>query len=211
MTAPTQAELAQACEILALRDEVLACAIADVGLPVWRATAASYESLARIVVYQLISTKAAEAIWGRIAETLGEINAQTLLNHDPDRLLRCGLSRPKLKHLQAIAMAVQTGQLDFSRLTVTPIAAAREQLLAVRGIGPWTADTFLMNALGHMDAFPHGDVGLLEAHRLLTGAHERLTSRVFSEAAEHWRPYRGVAAHLLYSWLHMQRDPSRNI
>lgn len=87
-----------------------------------------------------------------------------------------------------------------------PIAAAREQLLAVRGIGPWTADTFLMNALGHLDAFPHGDVGLLEAHRLLIGADERLKASAFSKTAEQWRPYRGVAAHLLYSWLHLHRE-----
>ena len=209
MTAPTRTELAQACEALAARDEALARALSDVGLPVWRATAASYESLARIVVYQLISTKAADAIWGRVADTLGEITAETVLNHDPDRLLDCGLSRPKLQHLLAIAAAVHTDQLNIASLRAMPIAVARAQLLAVRGIGPWTADTFLMNALGHLDAFPHGDVGLLEAHKLLTGADERLTARAFSQTAEHWRPYRGVAAHLLYSWLHLHREQNR--
>jgi DNA-3-methyladenine glycosylase II len=205
MTAPRQAELAQACETLAARDGALARAFADVGLPVWRKTTASYDSLARIVVYQLISTKAADAIWGRVAETLGKITAQSVLEHDPDRLLACGLSRPKLQHLQAIAAAVQTGQIDFAALQALPIAAAREQLLAVRGIGPWTADTFLMNGLGLLDAFPHGDVGLLEAYRLLTGAEARQTGKAFSKTAERWRPYRGVAAHLLYSWLHLHR------
>jgi len=206
MTVPMRAELTQACETLATRDSALARAFAEVGLPVWRTTTASYDALARIVVYQLISTKAADAIWGRVAETLSEITAQAVLEHDPDRLLACGLSRPKLQHLQAIATAVQTGQLDFAVLRAMPIAAAREQLLAVRGIGPWTADTFLMNALGHLDAFPHGDVGLLEAHRLLIGADERLTASAFSKTAEQWRPYRGVAAHLLYSWLHLYRE-----
>ena len=205
MTAPTAETLRQACKALAAKDKVLATAFEHVGLPVWRTTEPTYQSLARIVVYQLISTKAADAIWQRVVNTLGEVTAQSVLSHDPEALLASGLSRPKLKHLQAIAAAIHSGSLELNSLRTAPIEDARQQLINVRGIGPWTADTFLMNAIGHLDAFPHGDVGLLEAYKLLSGATERPNAKDFSRLAETWRPYRAVAAHLLYDWLNAGR------
>lgn len=209
MTAPTVDLLAQACKTLAAQDTVLAKAHDEVGLPVWRATEATYQSLARIVVYQLISTKAADAIWQRVCDALGAVTAQAVLSKHPDHLLACGLSRPKLQHLQAIAAAVETGSLELNAMRDLPIDEARRALIAVRGIGPWTADTFLMNALGHLDAFPHGDVGLIEAYRKLSGAEQRLEAKIFSAQAEAWRPYRAVAAHLLYDWLNAGRNRGR--
>ena len=83
--------------------------------------------------------------------------------------------------------------------------AARAELVAVKGIGPWTADLFLM-ACGRLDAFPHGDVGLMEAYRLLRGDEERFESKAFTAHADAWRPYRGVAAHLLWGWINAERD-----
>lgn len=206
MTAPTVETLTLACETLAGRDTVLARAFEHVGLPVWRATKPTYQSLARIVVYQLISTKAADAIWRRLVDTLGIVTVESLLAHDPERLLACGLSRPKLKHLQAIAQAVRSGALRLEALHTLSIDDAHQELCQVRGIGPWTANTFLMNAIGHLDAFPHGDVGLLEAYKLLSDENERPSAKAFSGQAEAWRPYRAVAAHLLYDWLNARRN-----
>ena len=205
MTAPSAETLIRACETLAAKDKVLASAYDHIGLPVWRATDPTYQSLARIVVYQLISTKAADAIWQRLVATLGGVTVQGVLTHDPERLLACGLSRPKLKHLQAIAQAVRSGALELETLHTLTIDEAYQQLCQVRGIGPWTANTFLMNAIGHLDAFPHDDVGLLEAYKLLSGADERPSAKAFSRLAETWRPYRAVAAHLLYDWLNARR------
>lgn len=206
MTAPNEETLRAACEALSERDDALKQAYMVVDLPNWRTRSASYQTLAQIVVYQLISTKAADAIWARIAARYDTVTATSVLSDDQEALRACGLSRPKLGHLNAIAVAVDTGVLDFDQLASDPIATSRKALLSVRGIGPWTAETFLMNALGHLDAFPHGDVGLMEAHKRLTGIEERLDSKAFSAAAEHWRPYRAVAAHLLYDWLHFVRD-----
>lgn len=205
MSAPSADTLNQACEILAQKDPVLKTAYQTIGLPSWRATSATYQSLARIVVYQLISTKAADAIWTRILERLGEVTARAVLEDDQEGLRACGLSRPKLAHLNAIAQAVETGPLDFEALRQQSINDARQVLLAIKGIGPWTADTFLMNALGHLDAFPSGDVGLIEAHKQLSGTQERLSAKAFTDLAESWRPYRAVAAHLLYDWYNFQR------
>lgn len=206
MTAPSVAALESACDRLAATDANLKTAYAIIGLPNWRSRPATYQSLAMIVVYQLISTKAADAIWGRILARHPELSAKGVLTDDADALLACGLSRPKLGHLIAIAEAVESRVLDFERLSAAPIEEARKTLLSVRGIGPWTADTFLMTALGHLDAFPHGDVGLMEAYKRLSGAEDRLASKAFSELAETWRPFRAVAAHLLYDWLHSVRD-----
>lgn len=206
MTAPSADALRGACEALSERDEALKQAYKTVDLPNWRTRPASYQTLAQIVVYQLISTKAADAIWARIAARYDTVTAAAVLSDNQEALRACGLSRPKLGHLNAIAVAVDTGVLDFDQLASDPIAISRKTLLSVRGIGPWTAETFLMNALGHLDAFPHGDVGLMEAHKRLTGIEERLDSKAFSAAAEQWRPYRAVAAHLLYDWLHFVRD-----
>lgn len=206
MTGPTEHDLRRACETLAQRDAALAKAHTDIDLPKWRSRTASYETLARIVVYQLISIKAADAIWGRVKARHTDMTALSILNDDREGLLACGLSRPKLGHLEAIAEAVEHRALDFSWLASAPIDDARQVLLKVRGIGPWTAETFLMTALGKLDAFPHGDVGLLEAYKRLNGAEVRLSAKQLSAAAEAWRPYRSVAAHLLYDWLNANRD-----
>ncbi len=206
MPAPSAEILRDACEALAGRDPALAVAHERVDLPNWRSTDASYSSLARIVVYQLISTKAADAIWGRIQTRLGAVTARAVVEDDQEALRACGLSRPKLGHLNAIADAVIDQRLDFDALADASIDEARKTLLSIRGIGPWTADTFLMNALGHLDAFPSGDVGLIEAYRQLASAEQRLSAKAFSEHAETWRPWRAVAAHLLYDWYNLNRN-----
>lgn len=206
MTAPGAAQLTTACDALAACDAALARAYETVGLPNWRQTEVSYQTLARIVVYQLISTKAADAIWARIRARYAQMTASAVLQDDQAALRACGLSRPKLAHLNSIAAAVETRQLDLGALAALPIEAARKQLLAVKGIGPWSADTFLMSALGHLDAFPAGDVGLMEAHKRLADLSERLTAKAFSAQAESWRPYRAVAAHLLYDWYNLTRN-----
>ncbi|MEM7327948.1 MAG: DNA-3-methyladenine glycosylase 2 family protein [Pseudomonadota bacterium] len=205
MTAPSKSVLRHACETLADTDPVLAKAYATIGLPHWRGTEPSYRTLARIVVYQLISTQAADAIWARVEARYADMTAIAVLKDDHVALLACGLSRPKLGHLLAIAEAVEGGVLDFAILAASPIAEARKTLLGIRGIGPWTAETFLMNALGQLDAFPHGDVGLMESYKRLSGSESRLPAKAFSEQAKAWAPYRAVAAHLLYDWLHFDR------
>ena len=117
-----------------------------------------------------------------------------------------GLSRPKIRHLKSIAAAIDTGALNLDRIAAASLEDARKELLAVKGIGPWTAELFLLYALGEMNAFPTADVGLMEAHKQLSHATDRMDAKTFSQHAEkHWQPYRGVAAHLLWRWLNVQR------
>lgn len=205
--APTSQAIITACEALAARDPAFDIAYAAIGPPPWRSVSATYQTLARAVTYQLISLQAAGAIWGRTLDLFGgEISAEAMLIATEADLRVCGNSGPKIRHMKSIATAVTTGALDFARLETADPATARAELLAVKGIGPWTADLFLLTALGQMDAFPHGDVGLMDAYRDLTGARHRLASKDFSILAQTWAPYRGAAAHLLWGWWHHVRD-----
>ncbi len=205
MTAPSQANIKAACEALSIADPALARAYEAVGVPEWRTHEASFALLARTVVYQLVSTRAADAIWGRVEAFLEEVTPERVLACDQEQLRACGLSRPKLSHMNAIAAAIAEGRLDLERLETANVRDARAELLAVKGIGPWTADLFLLYAAGKMDAFPHGDAALMEAHRRLGGYETRMTNKAFTAHAEDWRPHRGVAAHLLWGWVNAER------
>lgn len=196
-----------ACEDLAKRDTALARAYDHIGIPDWRTTEPCFESIARTVTYQLLSTRAAGTIWGRVKLWAGgDVNPERILEGNEDELRACGLSRPKISHLKSIAGAIRSNALPIARLHTMKDAEARKALIAVKGIGPWTAEIFLMSSLGRMDAFPEGDVGLMEAHRMLTDSEERLKPREFQTLAESWRPWRGVAAHLLWGHINKTRE-----
>lgn len=205
MTGPSQARLTAACEMLSRADPALARAYAETGVPVWRDAAPTYATLARMISHQQISLSAAAAIWGRTEALLGEVTPESVLTADPEALRACGQSRPKVGHLTSIAELLVTGKLNLARVCAAPLDEARHELLAVRGIGPWTVELFLLYATGAMDAFPVGDVGLMEAHKLLSGHETRMDIKAFTAHADAWRPHRGVAAHLLWAWLHVHR------
>ena len=205
MTAPSQARLKAACETLSRADPPLARAYDVTGIPVWRAGEPTYAMLARMITHQQISLGAAGAIWARTEALLGEVTPEAVLAADPDALRACGQSRPKVGHLTSIAQSLVTGTLSLPRVCTAPLDDARRELVAVKGIGPWTAELFLLYATGAMDAFPVGDVGLMEAHRLLAAHETRMDIKAFTQHAEAWRPNRGVAAHLLWAWLHVHR------
>ncbi len=203
---PSPAALDAACRSLAEADAALKRAHLTIGRPEWRSAPATYETLARIVTFQQISTVAARAIWDRTRAALGHVTAEAVLAAKAETLQACGQSRPKVRHLASIAEAVTSGALAFERLAAAPIAEARAELLAVSGVGPWTADVFLLSATGALDAFPAGDVGLMAAYQTLAGLEARPTREAFIAIAETWRPHRAVAAHLLWGWLAASRE-----
>ncbi len=203
----SEQSLKRACETLARRDQALSRAYDAIGLPEWRHAPASYETIARTVTFQLLSTRAAGAIWTRVLDwSGGELTFQHVLEADDEDLRACGLSRPKVSHLKSIAAAISDGDLPLHELHHHADHEARQKLVAVKGIGPWTAEIFLMSSLGRMDAFPEGDVGLMEALRMLNGDDVRLKPKAFLEHAESWRPHRAVAAHLLWGFINKVRE-----
>ncbi len=203
--APSQALLEEACKALGAADPALRRAHAETGLPRWRDRPVSFETIASIIAFQQISTRAAAAIWGRATSALGEVTPESIAGIPEDALRGLGLSRPKVAHLKSVAGAMLDGRLALGRVAAAPLVAARAELLAVKGIGPWTAEVFLLYARGEPDAFPVADVGLMEAYRQLSGAAARMDRAAFTRHAEGWRPWRGVAAHLLWGWLGTER------
>jgi DNA-3-methyladenine glycosylase II len=196
-----------ACLALCALDPALARAHDYIGVPAWRVSVCEYQSLARTVTYQLISTRAADVIWERVCTWAGgEVTAGKVLAADFDDLRACGLSGPKVRHMVSIAEAVTSGALPLDKISSLTDKEARKLLIAVKGIGPWTAELFLMCSLQRMDAFPEGDVGLMESYRLLSDAETRLNAKAFQIRAESWRPYRGMAAHLLWGYLNQKRS-----
>lgn len=203
--APSRQKLKTACDQVAATDPALARAYEVIGVPVWRVSAPTYALLGSLISHQQISLSAAAAIWRRVEGYLGDVTAGNMLDADPEAIRACGMSRPKVAHLVSIAEAMVSGQLNLERVCAAPLDEARQELLSVRGIGPWTAELFLLYAAGAMDAFPVADVGVMEAHKRLGAYDTRMETRAFTSHAEGWRPYRGVAAHLLWGWLHVDR------
>lgn len=199
------AQLARAVKHLAKQCEIMKAAHKRVGVPEWRVRPSGYAGLARAIAFQQLSTKAAGTIWSRVEVLVGKVTPRSILEADIDALRACGLSRPKISHLRSIATAIEDGSLSFRRLASASDDDARAELVAVKGIGPWTADVYLMFALGRWDVFPHADIGLSEAYRMISGERKRHPPKKFLKTGERWRPYRGVAAHMLWSYINAAR------
>jgi DNA-3-methyladenine glycosylase II len=204
-----KAQLAKAVKALARQCEIMKAAHAYVGVPEWRVRMSGYAGLARIIAFQQLSTKAAGTIWGRVEVLLGKVTPAAVLAADIDALRACGMSRPKISHLRSIATAIEDGSLNLKRVARSSDDDARNELTAVKGIGPWTADVYLMFALGRWDVFPHADIGLSEAYRMISGQRKRHPPKRFLKTGERWRPYRGVAAHLLWAYINAAREEQR--
>ena len=116
------------------------------------------------------------------------------------RLARIGLSRPKIKAMKAIGNAIARGTIDLDVLSGMEADAAHAALTALYGVGPWTADIYLLFCLGHADAWPAGDLALQEGARLLLALKTRPTAKQMGPLAEAWRPWRGAAACMLWSY-----------
>src|SRR5262245_12500093 len=159
-----------------------------------------FAGLAAIVVSQQLSTASASAIFGRLSAAFDPLEAGAIRRARADKLKRIGLSAPKIRALRAIAKASLDGTLDYDALAEFPADEAHARLTAVHGIGPWTADIYLLFCLGHPDASPGGDLALQEAARMAFSLDTRPTAKEMGPLAEPWRPWRGIAARVLWSY-----------
>jgi DNA-3-methyladenine glycosylase II len=196
----TEADLAAALASLAKADPRFAQALSMAGPPPLRRRADGFAGLASIVVSQQLSTASAKAIWDRLNAAFEPFDHMAVLRARATKLARAGLSAPKIRTLKAIAKAIDRGELDLASLVHRSADEAHRILTAVHGIGPWTADIYLLFCLGHADAWPAGDLALQEATRLLLGLDARPTSKEMGPLAEAWRPWRGAAACMLWNY-----------
>ncbi|MCX7339001.1 MAG: DNA-3-methyladenine glycosylase 2 family protein [Hyphomicrobiales bacterium] len=165
-----------------------------------RRTEAGFAGLCRIVVAQQVSVASAKAIWGRVQARFPALGHGDIAAASQADLRACGLSGPKIRTFQALAGATASGGLDFSALAAADAATVHAAMTAIKGIGPWTTDIYLMFGLGHADAFAPGDLALREAVRIGFGLGARPSTKQFAVMAEAWSPWRAVAARLLWAY-----------
>jgi len=204
----TESDLDLALAALIKADERFNHALSLAGRPPLRKRADGFAGLAAIVVSQQLSTASAKAIWGRLEAALDPLDHAAVLRARIPKLARAGLSAPKIRTLKAIAKAIDRGDLDLPALVDMPADDAHRILTAVHGIGPWTADIYLLACLGHADAWPAGDLALQEAARLLFKLKARPSTKEMQPLADSWRPWRAAAAYMLWTYYRVskQRD-----
>ena len=195
-----EADLDAALAALGNADPRFVPLLAKAGRPPLRRRADGFAALAAIIVAQQLSTASANAIWGRLEAAFNPLDPDAILRARPARLQKIGLSRPKIRALKEIARAIVRGDLKLTTLGDIDAEAAHAALTAVHGIGPWTADIYLLACLGHADAWPAGDLALQEAARLAFGLKARPTTKEMMPLAEPWRPWRAVAARVLWTY-----------
>jgi DNA-3-methyladenine glycosylase II len=203
MSRLTAEEIAAARALIVSRDPALAAADAAVPPVAWRLRPGGFAGLVKMVVEQQVSVAAANAIWTRFETGLGGVTPEAVLARDVDGLKQFGLSAPKARYAHAIAEAQLSGAVDFEHLSRLSDEEAVAALVGIKGVGRWTAETYLMFCEGRTDMFPAGDVALQEALRITEGAPARLTEKALYLRAEPWKPCRGVAAHLLWAYYGM--------
>jgi len=196
----TQADLEDAIQALLKQDPRLKPILEIAGMPALRRREPGYAGLAAIVCGQQLSTASAAAIWARLTAAFDPFHPETLRKVHAGRLGRLGLSAAKIKTLKSLAREIAAERLNLDVLANEDADAAHHTLTALHGIGPWTADVYLLFCLGHGDAWPAGDLAVQEAVKIGLGLKTRPTPKQMAPLAEPWRPWRGAAAHLWWSY-----------
>jgi DNA-3-methyladenine glycosylase II len=158
-----------------------------------------FEGIASLVIEQQISVQAAESIKKRVFKLMQNISSKEFLKLNEIDLREAGLSRPKISYLHGVACLESDGILNFDDIKKLDDLSARKELCKIRGIGEWTADCYLMASLGRSDIWPVGDIGLQESIRKLKNLKERPNVEDMTSLAREWRPFRSIAANLLWA------------
>ena len=196
----TQADLDRAVTALVKQDPRLKPILDLTGMPALRRREPGFAGLAHIVCGQQVSTASAAAIWGRVSAAFDPFHHDALRKARADRLGRLGLSAAKIKTLKNLARELAAERLNLEVLANEDADAAHNTLTRLHGIGPWTADVYLLFCLGHGDAWPAGDLAVQEAVKIGLGLKTRPNAKEMAPLAEPWRPLRGAAAHLWWSY-----------
>jgi DNA-3-methyladenine glycosylase II len=193
--------VAEGAEWLARRDPRLAAALEQTGPLPLRLKPAGFDQLLSAIVSQQVSVASANAIWGRM-EAAGLTAPEAVMAAGDDVLRAAGLSRQKMRYARALAAA----GIDYAALHDAPTDDVVRTLTEVPGIGIWTAEIYAMFSLGRADVFAPGDLALQESARLLLDLPERPKERALRALAEDWRPWRAVAARLLWAYYRVAKD-----
>lgn len=180
-------------------DAKLASVIASVGT-LRNSRRSGFEIIAGSIIHQQLSKSAANEILRRLRQIAPRLDARYLSQVSDHQLRECGLARRKIGFLRTLVGAVDSGRVSFRRLRHMSDNEISEKLVALKGIGPWTVDMFLIFGLNRPDVFPSADAGLLAAMRDVYHLSKSNPRSDYEEIAEKWRPYRSVAARYLWAY-----------
>ncbi|HEX9208249.1 MAG TPA: hypothetical protein VF851_08430 [Steroidobacteraceae bacterium] len=200
-TAPalTRATLLQAVAELTARDPLLAGIVGRFGPPPLWSRPRGFPTLVRIILEQQVSLGSAAASFARLQEAVGPaVLPDDVLRLGPAGLQSLGFTRQKARYVAGLAGVLVAKELSLQRVAHLPDAAAHDALVAIPGIGPWTAGVYLLMALRRPDVWPPGDLGLHKSMAEVIGLATVPTSAEAGAIAQQWRPWRAVAARLLW-------------
>jgi DNA-3-methyladenine glycosylase II len=200
MSRLTEASLRRGLDRAAAADADVARALAAVGYPALRRRDPGFATLLRAIVGQQLSVASAAAIWGRIEAGIDPLTPDGFRAASDDTLRGMGLSAQKIRYGRSLSDLIAEGGLDLDALRGVEDEAAIEALIQIKGIGRWTAEVYLLFALGRPDAFPADDLALMIAAQRMKRLAERPDRRAMIALAEPWRPWRGAVAHLLWQF-----------
>jgi DNA-3-methyladenine glycosylase II len=179
-------------------DPALASIVERHGLPEFWAREPGLPTLVLLILEQQVSLASARAAYDRLAGRLGELTTEGILRSSDEELRVDGFSRQKARYVRALAAALEDGSLDLDAVATLDDDEARVALVALPGIGPWTAEVYLLSALRRPDTWPVGDIALQEGARRARGLESRPTPDELAAIGEGWRPHRASAARLLW-------------
>lgn len=197
----SESDLEEGAAWLAAREPRFGEALALTGPLPLRRREGGFPALLKTICSQQLSVASADAVWGRL-EAAGATVPANLMAMDETALRACGLSGQKIRYARALAEA----DVDYRQLAALPEDEAIARLTAIKGIGVWTAEIYLMFAVGRADVLAAGDLALQESARLLFGLDERPGDRRLREIAAPWSPWRAVAARILWAYYRVRKQ-----
>jgi len=187
-----------AVERLARDDRSLGAIVERHGVPAFWAREPGFPTLVLLILEQQVSLASARAAYERLERRVGAVEPRAVLGSSDAELRADGFSRQKARYVRVLADAVESGALDLDAVAGLPDDEARVALVALPGIGPWTAEVYLLSALRRPDTWPVGDIALQEGARQALALDTRPSAGELAEIGERWRPHRATAARLLW-------------
>ncbi len=195
-----QAGLQEAVTALCDRDELIRSVVNQFGTPPLWEREPGFPTLIHIILEQQVSLASAQACFDKLKASLEDLNPESLLTLDDATLLQIGFSRQKTRYTRILANEIKSGYLDLNTLKQASDDDVFSTLTSLTGIGAWTANIYLLMALGRADIWPSGDLALEVALQKLLGLDHRPRGEEFQRLGERWRPYRAVAARVLWHY-----------
>jgi DNA-3-methyladenine glycosylase II len=205
----TKMSLSEATVYLAARDNDLARLLVADGIPPLWERKPCFSTLIHIILEQQVSLASARAMYHRLVDNLGPFTPDRFLEVGSSYLRSLGVTRQKAAYCINVAEAILGDALDLRAVSRMDDLAAVDTLTRIKGIGPWTADIYLLMALRRPDVWPSGDIALVNTVRKVKKLHEYPSPSILSKIAETWRPFRSVAARML--WHHYLSDKTQGV